>query len=271
MSYQGYTGVMTSYCSLIKNPTVLEIGVDKGQTALPLIHNLTQLARPFKWVGVDVRMDMSLFEQLFHMIGINIYEMPGPMAGNQSVYHPFTPFAHEWNVGYLHQNSLEAVPDLVQKGWKFDLILIDGDHNYATVKEELNYMVDLSYPTSLIFIDDYSSRWADHDLYYKDRDSHSSNDKLARPESIPGKVGVKQAVDDWISENPDWECCPLVDCAFVKRKENGVLLKMEERFTRDIELHFRPPDFALDRLVPHAADVLRKNPDGVLAIPPIDR
>ena len=42
------------------NPRLLEIGVDRGATMVPLIQYLTVLRKPFTFVGVDIRKDVFL-------------------------------------------------------------------------------------------------------------------------------------------------------------------------------------------------------------------
>ena len=74
MSYLGYTNIMTAYCRSLQSPWILEIGIDRGQTTMPLLYNLSltmgSKGEDFKYVGIDVRMDSCLFEQLSHSYGI---------------------------------------------------------------------------------------------------------------------------------------------------------------------------------------------------------
>jgi hypothetical protein len=196
MSYVGYIKAMTDYCSHLKHPTVLEIGVDRGQTALPLYHNLLTLGRPFNYVGVDVRADDDFIASLKQMRGYCPME-----NSSKSDLAPQS----DWNVGYLVINSLDFLPSAVaQAGWKFDLILIDGDHNYTTVKEELSFLDQISYPTSLVICDDYGGKHATVDTFYKDHPLHKDVKFHRDIPATPGKAGVKQAVDDWLEENPLW-------------------------------------------------------------------
>ena len=192
MSYLGYTRLMTHYCSHFKHPQILEIGVDRGQTTLPLYHNLLMMDRPFNYVAVDIKPDMCLLEQLKVLEGFK--PMTPQLQANPT----------DWNIHYLEGNSLRVLPGMVQAGWKFDLILIDGDHNYATVTQELSYLPDISYPTSLVIVDDYNGRHNNSDAFYADYESHKSVDKFIKLQSVEGKAGVNQAIDDWRVEHEDW-------------------------------------------------------------------
>ncbi len=55
----------------------------------------------------------------------------------------------------LEGNSLKVLPDMVTQGMKFDVILLDGDHNYHTVSTELALLEKLTYDHSIIVVDDY--------------------------------------------------------------------------------------------------------------------
>ena len=56
MSYQNIAKPIMQYLSYFEEPKVLEIGVDRGQTALPICHNLSLLDRPFLYEGVDINL-----------------------------------------------------------------------------------------------------------------------------------------------------------------------------------------------------------------------
>ena len=195
MSYLGFTKLMTQYCSHFKQPQILEIGVDRGQTTLPLYHNLLMMDRPFNYVAVDIKLDMCLLEQL------KIFQGFKPLTSHVEAK------PTEWNMHYLLGNSLKVLPAMVEAGWKFDLILIDGDHNYPTVTEELRYLTDISYPTSLVIFDDYNGRHNNSDTFYADYESHKSVDKFVKLQSVEGKAGANQAIDDWRVKHEEWLFC----------------------------------------------------------------
>jgi hypothetical protein len=190
MSYLGYVGLMTEHCSKFKTPRVLEIGVDRGQTALPLLTNLLGLRREFEYVGVDVRADGCFYEQTIQMKGIR---------------HNFNFPPDQCNTFYFIHNSLDALPALIEDGWKFDLILIDGDHNYGTVKQELAFLPDISHSATLVICDDYAGRHANKDTFYSDYSSHQDIEIFREVEQRSDKQGVNQAIDEWVEAHPEWE------------------------------------------------------------------
>ena len=70
-------------------------------------------------------------------------------------------------IKYEIENSLDWLPKCKSS---YDLILIDGDHNYQTVYEELKHMDRLLNPNGIIICDDYqNSKSSDQDLYYSTR------------------------------------------------------------------------------------------------------
>jgi hypothetical protein len=207
MSYLGYTGIVSRYLSLIDSPTVLEIGVDRGQTSIPLIHNLCCTNGDFKWVGIDVRIDDCLVEQLAQMSHVRILQ--------DDLMDMTSP---EWNCSYVHADSLNIMPKLSDAGLSFDLIMIDGDHNYETVSLELECASNMAFGSTLILVDDYSGKWEGKDLFYKDRNTHAENSKLR--DLKPGvKQGVNNAVDDWLADNPEWTMInEKNDCVILHQK-----------------------------------------------------
>lgn len=164
---------------------VLEIGVDRGQTALPLIHNLSRQNVDFKWHGVDIRIDVNFHQQLHYMDGVKVDE----------------------NVFYIQQNSLDFLPNMIEQNPNFggfDLIMIDGDHNYETVSKELSYLDKISHPYTMCVIDDYNGKHANRDDFYADKDTHKGLDhKDLQRESE--KQGTNNAVNDFIEENKKWK------------------------------------------------------------------
>lgn len=230
MSYLGYTTLMTKYLTLFENPKVLEIGIDRGQSTLPLVHNLTCVtgehfrpaggAESFKYVGVDVRRDDCLNNQLVSMFGVDLWM---GVEGQE-----FTPHNPNWNVATIKENSLNFLPELAASGWVFDLVLIDGDHNYPTVTKELSYLDFITHDASLVVADDYSTRWAERDGFYKDYKTHEDNEVLTKPEAHPSKKGVKQAIDDWILQNQEWNNAPLTcDSSVLHKKKTDLAIKEE--------------------------------------------
>ena len=109
----------------------------------------------------------------------------------------------EQQVFLIEGNSLEALPNFVEQNAKFDVVLIDGDHNYHTVSNELKFLEAITHQHSIVLIDDYLGRWSDKDLWYAEREGYEENKTVsARVETE--KHGVKPAVDEWLAEHTDW-------------------------------------------------------------------
>ena len=180
MAYHGYIPYMKTYLAGLQSPKVLEIGLDKGMTTIPLVVFLSRVHKTFEFIGVDILLQDSL---VITLNNIDYFE-------GQKVY--------------LNQNnSLDTLPNICKENRKFDLILIDGDHNYYTVKKELEYLTDLSHESTVVIIDDYHGRWADKDLWYSDRPGYeevASSTKRVETE----KQGVRSAVDEFLDSNPNW-------------------------------------------------------------------
>lgn len=105
-------------------------------------------------------------------------------------------------------NSLEVLPKMASK-LKFDVVLLDGDHNYHTVSQELKLLEALTTPTSIIVVDDYDGRWATRDLFYAERAGYEAVSQ-ATPKIETEKHGVQPAVDDWLAVNPTWKKLKLM-------------------------------------------------------------
>lgn len=185
MAYHGYIPFMKHFLTLFKEPTVLEIGVDKGQTTIPLLHHLLMTRRTFNFRVIDI----VAFKEVNTIIN-NFDKLPTQT---------FT---------YTLMNSLKYFETDLSKNEKYDLVLVDGDHNYHTVSKELNAIKDMMSEKSIIILDDYSGRYAEEDFFYAAEDD-------AR--DVPGatkfvmteKHGVKTAVDEFVLTNSDWRAATL--------------------------------------------------------------
>ena len=186
MAYHGYIPLMESFLKQFDRPTVLEVGVHTGITTFSLVQRLSLLKKPFLYFGVDVFIRPDV-EQTIESMNLSKDE----------------------HLVYLEEeNSLVCLPKLIDLGWKFDLILLDGDHNYYTVSRELPYIKNLMHEKTLLIADDYSGKHSGKDDYYADKDEYINN-KLATQRSeanteIGGvqKSGTNSAINEFLSNNP---------------------------------------------------------------------
>lgn len=186
MAYHGYIPHIKKFLTSIDAPKVLEIGLDKGITTIPLITFLIRAHRNFEFIGVDILLQESLVTILN-----NIDYLEGQ------------------KVKLSQENSMEFLPKLSESGQKIDVILIDGDHNYHTVKNELRYLDDISKSNTVVIIDDYHGRWSDKDMWYKERPGYE-NVSVATNPLMTEKQGVKSAVDEFLEQNSNWFLsCPI--------------------------------------------------------------
>ena len=188
MSYVGYLPTLKSFIHQFPPehaPSILEVGVDRGCTLIPLVAFLARTRPAFVMMGIDV-----MVQEQTQIIVQNLDLQRDQRA-------------------YLHQgNSLEALPKLVAQGLKFDMVLLDGDHNYHTVCEELKHLEALTYEHSIVVCDDYSGRWAERDLWYSERPGYEGS--IATQKVDTEKHGVKAAVDEWLLTHPKWfAACPI--------------------------------------------------------------
>ena len=194
MSYQNIAKPIMQYLSHFEEPKVLEIGVDRGQTALPICHNLSLLDRPFLYEGVDIKLRDDVILSVSAMA--KLYSLATePGLG----FH---------NVAFYERNSLDFLAEAIDNARKYNLILIDGDHNYYTVYKELELAQHLALPSTIIICDDYNTNWADKDLYYSEREEYKDNE-LATKRQETENAGVRPAVNNFIKEsNGKWKVLP---------------------------------------------------------------
>ena len=185
MSYVGYIPIVKQFIHervpKDRAPTVLEVGIDRGTTLVPLTVFLARTRPQFTVLGVDIQVQESVSLML-----LNLDLQQGQQA-----------FCVEGN-------SLEVLPQMVEQKMRFDVVLLDGDHNYHTVSNELKYLDDLIQPGSLVVIDDYDGRWSEKDLWYAERPGYEENTK-ATAKVETEKHGVKAAVDEWLAAHPEWQ------------------------------------------------------------------
>jgi predicted O-methyltransferase YrrM len=111
--------------------------------------------------------------------------------------------SQEHQVYLFEANSLEVLPKMIDQGLTFDLILLDGDHNYHTVRQELESVDLLLNQRGICIVDDYHGRWSDKDLWYSQRPEYENNQLASKPIDTD-KHGVKPAVDEFIGLHSSW-------------------------------------------------------------------
>lgn len=148
---------------------------------LPLVVFLARTRPHFAFVGVDI-----LVQEQVKIMLMNL-----DLTQTQQAH-------------CIEGNSLEVLPRMVDQGMKYDVVLLDGDHNYHTVAEEMKMIESLTYPGSLVICDDYDGRWANKDLWYADREGYEAN-KHATNKVETEKHGVKAAIDEWLDAHPEWQ------------------------------------------------------------------
>lgn len=211
MSYVGYIPLVKKYFEIIPPDytiSVLEVGVDKGTTLIPIVAWLARNREKFVAVGIDVLPQESVSLMLMNL----------DCRGEQLVY-------------YLEKNSLEFMPDLVGRNVKFDVVLLDGDHNYHTVSNEMKHLEPLLHEHSIVVIDDYDGRWSEKDLWYAERDGYSDVN-IATKRIETEKHGVKAAVDEWLEAHPEWKKSQPIpgEPILITRNANYSLKNDEERW-----------------------------------------
>lgn len=182
MAYHGYIPLCKQAIADCKHaPSLLEVGVDRGVTFLTLTTFLSRACEKFLAIGVDVKVQ----EQVAIMLN-NLDRSPEQQA-------------------FLVQgNSLEVLPRLVEQGLSFDILLLDGDHNYYTVAKELESLEKLVRPGGIVVIDDYHGRWSEKDLWYSEREGYEEVKDVTQKVDTE-KHGVRAAVDEWLTKNGTWQ------------------------------------------------------------------
>lgn len=106
-------------------------------------------------------------------VDLNKYDIPVKQTkefGNRIAFH-------------TGEKSRDYLPKLVDRCDKFDLIVIDGGHDYINVKPDIENAVKLLRYSGVIIVDDYY---------------HKKNDNMR--EQGTTEYGVRQAVDETIKE-----------------------------------------------------------------------
>jgi hypothetical protein len=211
MAYHGYINFMCKHLSMFMNPTTLEVGVDKGQTMFPIVTGLSKLCanrdRNYLYTGIDVLLREHV---IIGATYINEFNWNSADTPNEST---------AGFIDLIQRNSLDVLPNLVEAPIRYDLALIDGDHNYYTVKKELELISQLVSPNyGIIICDDYNGPgglqdeyFSELDNFYKETGGNQNVDNLVKREDCDfgDKIGVKCAVDEFVEENDNWALCDI--------------------------------------------------------------
>lgn len=180
MSYHGHIPFLKQFLSSRNEPRILEIGIDRGVTLFPIVTFLARQKNEWSYYGIDVDVQEQAWLTIAYM------DQPIPQK-----------------TLLIQENSLQALPKFVHENRKFDLILLDGDHNYHTVSRELDDIVHVLHDDGLLVIDDYDGKWSERDLWYHDRPGYEANLLVTKPFKT-NKVGVKPAVDEWLLSHSEF-------------------------------------------------------------------
>ncbi len=191
MSYSGYVPIIKDFIHRCvpqeRAPALLEVGIDRGTTLIPLVAFLARTRPAFVCVGIDVKVQEQVVTVLQNL----------DLAPEQAAF-------------CIEGNSLDVLPKMASQGMRYDVVLIDGDHNYHTVSRELAMLENLVVPGALVICDDYNGRWSERDLWYSERDGYQDV-TIATQRIETERHGVKAAVDEWLTSHPEWQKAqPLV-------------------------------------------------------------
>tara|TARA_R100000278_G_scaffold120778_1_gene103539 strand:- start:400 stop:1020 length:621 start_codon:yes stop_codon:yes gene_type:complete len=204
MAYHGYINFLHTVARQYKTPVILEIGIHTGITAISLLHRLSHSHKNYYYFGVDILVRDDLLNTICFM----------GLKNQKNI------FLHEMNSFEFLKNNTNT----------YDIILIDGDHNYYTVSNELSYLNKISHKNTVVIVDDYYGKFATEDSFYSeyDHDNYQSNERATK-KIITEKNGVKTAVDEFINLNENWKTFKIMDGEpIVLFREQNTILTFEE-------------------------------------------
>jgi predicted O-methyltransferase YrrM len=183
MSYSEYINPIKYFLQENPEPIVLEIGIETGIVTDLVVKYLDDKYDRFTYYGIDIYIRDSIYKLLYN---------------------------YKQKINLIEKSSLDALPELIAKGFRFDLLLVDGDHNYHTVSNELKLINNLITDYSIIIIDDYIGPYDTNDHWYSEAPAYANN-TLATPKVKTEKQDVKTAVNDWLLDNPDMMLFSLIN------------------------------------------------------------
>lgn len=147
------------------------------------IEMLAQKHQPKVVVEIGLKYSTDVLIPIFKKYGLQRYIGIDPVDRYQC------PSEHADVFVYMQGYSLDLLPTIPD----MNLVMIDGDHTYYTVNQELKLLHQYLKSQSVILLHDVEEPWARKDLYY--------NKELIPPEYIDGpKQGVLTAVEDFLTE-----------------------------------------------------------------------
>lgn len=202
MSYLGYIKPIIEGYPATGDLAVIEIGIDQGHSTLAIVQNLVSKHERSVYLGCDIKFNKVVGEQMVSFRNVLVKGIDSEeLISDPSV--PGCRFsAHEINSIEWLENVTKLIPENESNGF-VDIAFIDGDHNYYTVSKELNLVKKILKPESIILCDDYNGKWATRDGFYSEAESHKDI-SAATPRKSSEKEGVKNAVNDFLIENPNW-------------------------------------------------------------------
>jgi len=219
MSYLGYVKPIINGYPVSGDPVVIEIGIDQGHSTLAIVQNLVSKYERSIYLGCDIKFNKVVGEQLVSfrdvlVKGIDSEEIMSDMSVPGCRFS-----AHEINSLEWLANVTKFTTESENNGF-VDIAFVDGDHNYYTVLKELRMIKKILKPESIIVCDDYNGKWATRDGFYSEAESHKDI-VAATPRKVSEKEGVKNAVDDFLRENPNWRgwTNPAVDPMLLYRRD----------------------------------------------------
>ena len=224
MSYHGYIPFISQYALNIskeKKLKVLEIGLLYGASCGTINNNLNILGiQNYHYVGVDVLItqEVRCIQQYSMVHSTNKFET-------------------------IEQNSIDYLNNCEEV---FDIILLDGDHNYDTVKKECKNLTRIMHDDTLIIFDDYHGKFTNSDYFYKTmKPTHKHVTSLTDPVIHKDFTGVKPAVDQFVEQNglllfTLMDGCPV---CVIGKNNKYIKLKESEEADKTTDKHERNDDY----------------------------
>ena len=179
MAYHGYIPIISEYAFHVKKRKdkvkILEIGLLTGVSLYSIVNNMNALGvLSYEYTGVDIKLKEEL-----------------------KIFDNYTFKTKSSKINLIEDDSLKF---LEQCREKFDIILIDGDHNYPTVKKECEFLPKISHKDTLFIFDDYYGKWSETDLFYNELKGWENVNNFSNLPPDKLKKGVKPAVDEFIEK-----------------------------------------------------------------------